>query len=97
MINNNSMNIWMQMLGFEMNDPDRGVKRYLDNLGFIPESICAYNVIVPSWWSITMYSPYDLYFPFGLLNAVDVTTVPDFTAAIGVPALHAKSTPVWPL
>ncbi len=41
MINNKSMNIWMQMLGFEMNDPDRGVKRYLDNLGFTPESICA--------------------------------------------------------
>ncbi len=41
MINNKSMNIWMQMLGFEMNDPDRGAKRYLDNLGFTPESICA--------------------------------------------------------
>lgn len=41
MINNKSMNIWMQMLGFDMNDPDRGVQRYLDNLGFVPESICA--------------------------------------------------------
>ncbi len=41
MVNNKSMNIWMQMLGFEMNDPDRGVARYLDRIGYTPESICA--------------------------------------------------------
>ena len=41
MINGKSMNVWMQMLGFEMNDADRGVQRYVDNLGFVPENVCA--------------------------------------------------------
>lgn len=36
-----SINIWMQMLGFERNDPDRGAKRYIDHIGFVPDSICA--------------------------------------------------------
>jgi len=35
-----SINIWMQMLGFNRNDPDRGVARYLETTGFVPESIC---------------------------------------------------------
>ena len=33
--------IWMQMLGFERNDPDRGAKRYLERIGFVPEGIVA--------------------------------------------------------
>ena len=32
--------IWMQMLGFEKNDPDKGAARYLDHIGFKPDSIC---------------------------------------------------------
>lgn len=36
-----SINIWMQMLGFERNDADRGAKRYIDHIGFTPDSVCA--------------------------------------------------------
>ncbi len=31
----------MQLLGFDKNDADRGVARFLERTGFIPESICA--------------------------------------------------------
>ncbi|MBQ3078714.1 MAG: hypothetical protein IJC48_01770, partial [Clostridia bacterium] len=33
--------IWMQLLGFDKNDPDRGAKRYIDQIGFVPDGICA--------------------------------------------------------
>ena len=33
--------IWMQLLGFEKNDPDKGASRYLDQIGFVPDGICA--------------------------------------------------------
>ena len=36
-----TVNIWMQMLGFEKNDTDRGVARFLDRTGFVPDSVCA--------------------------------------------------------
>ena len=36
-----SVNIWMQLLGFDKNDADRGVGRFLERTGFVPESICA--------------------------------------------------------
>jgi hypothetical protein len=36
-----SINIWLQMLAFEKNDPDRGVARFLDRTGFIPDSVAA--------------------------------------------------------
>ena len=32
--------IWMQLLGFEKNDPDKGAARYIDHIGFTPDSIC---------------------------------------------------------
>lgn len=33
--------IWMQLLGFEKNDPDKGASRYLNQIGFVPEGLCA--------------------------------------------------------
>ena len=33
--------IWMNLLGFDMNDPDRGVDRFLNQTGFVPEGACA--------------------------------------------------------
>ncbi len=36
-----SINIWMQMLGFNRDDSDRGAARFLDQTGFTPESVCA--------------------------------------------------------
>lgn len=33
-------NVWMQLLGFERNDADKGVERFLENAGFIPDSVC---------------------------------------------------------
>lgn len=33
--------IWMQLLGFEKNDPDRGATRYIRQIGFVPDGICA--------------------------------------------------------
>ena len=36
-----STNIWMQLLGFDKNDADRGVARFLERTGFVPESVCA--------------------------------------------------------
>lgn len=36
-----SINIWMQLLGFDRNDADRGAKRYIDHIGFTPDSVCA--------------------------------------------------------
>ncbi len=36
-----TVNIWMQMLGFNRDDPDRGVARFLDQTGFTPDSVCA--------------------------------------------------------
>ena len=35
-----STTIWMQLLGFEKNDPDKGASRYLEHIGFKPDSIC---------------------------------------------------------
>lgn len=35
-----TINIWMQMLGFEKNDADRGVARFLDRTEFVPDSVC---------------------------------------------------------
>ena len=32
--------IWMNLLGFEMTDPDAGAARYLDTVGFTPDGIC---------------------------------------------------------
>ena len=32
--------IWMQMLGFEKNDPDKGAARYIEHIGFTPDSVC---------------------------------------------------------
>lgn len=36
-----SLNVWMQLLGFEKNDPDRGVARFLQRTGFVPQNVCA--------------------------------------------------------
>ena len=36
-----TINIWMQLLGFEKNDPDRGAARFLKQTGFTPDSVCA--------------------------------------------------------
>lgn len=36
-----SINIWMQLLGFDKNDADCGAKRYIDHIGFTPDSVCA--------------------------------------------------------
>ena len=36
-----SIHIWMQMLGFNRDDPDRGAARFLDQTGFTPDSVCA--------------------------------------------------------
>ena len=33
-------NVWMQLLGFERNDADKGVNRFLQQTGFTPDSIC---------------------------------------------------------
>jgi len=33
--------IWSSLLGFDRNDPDKGVERYLNQTGFVPDSICA--------------------------------------------------------
>ena len=35
------IHIWMQLLGFERNDPDRGAARFLDRAGFVPQSVFA--------------------------------------------------------
>ncbi|MBE6592193.1 MAG: hypothetical protein E7646_09150 [Ruminococcaceae bacterium] len=36
-----TLNVWMQLMGFEKNDPDRGAKRFIDRAGFVPDNICA--------------------------------------------------------
>lgn len=33
--------IWMNLLGFDMYDPDRGVERYFNQTGFVPEGVAA--------------------------------------------------------
>ena len=38
---NGSVNIWMNLIGFDKNDEDRGVKRFLNQVGFKPDSIFA--------------------------------------------------------
>ena len=38
---NGKIHIWMQLLGFEMNDDDCGAKRFLNQTGFLPDSACA--------------------------------------------------------
>ena len=34
------VHIWMQLLGFNRDDPDHGVARFFERTGFIPESVC---------------------------------------------------------
>ncbi len=36
-----SVNVWMQMFGFERNDADRGAERFLSRMGFVPDSVHA--------------------------------------------------------
>ena len=38
---NGKVFIWMQLLGFDRDDPDRGAARYLDRVGFVPDGIAA--------------------------------------------------------
>ncbi len=38
---NGKVFIWMQLLGFDRDDPDRGAGRFLDQTGFIPDGACA--------------------------------------------------------
>lgn len=33
--------VWMQLLGFDRDDPDKGVARYIQQAGFTPDGICA--------------------------------------------------------
>ncbi|WP_135554360.1 hypothetical protein [Paenibacillus cymbidii] len=40
-LKNGKVFIWMQMLGFERNDPDRGAARFLEQTGFVPDGACA--------------------------------------------------------
>ncbi len=35
------IHIWMQMLGFNRDDADRGAARFIENAGFTPDSVCA--------------------------------------------------------
>ena len=37
---NGKVIVWMNLLGFERNDADRGVKRFLETAGFKPDGIC---------------------------------------------------------
>ena len=37
---NGSVTIWMNLLGFERNDEDRGVKRFLEQTGYKPDAVC---------------------------------------------------------
>ncbi len=38
---NGKVFIWMNLLGFERNDPDKGAERFLNQTGFIPDGACA--------------------------------------------------------
>ncbi|WP_391571212.1 hypothetical protein [Cohnella sp.] len=40
-LKNGKVFIWMQMLGFERNDSDRGAARFLNQTGFLPDGACA--------------------------------------------------------
>jgi len=40
-LKNGKVFIWMQLLGFERNDPDRGATRFLNQTGFLPDGACA--------------------------------------------------------
>ena len=40
-IKNGKVFIWMQLLGFDRNDPDRGAERFLNQTGFVPDGACA--------------------------------------------------------
>ena len=40
-IKNGKVFIWMQMLGFERDDPDHGANRFLEQAGYVPDGICA--------------------------------------------------------
>lgn len=40
MMKNGSVTIWMNLLGFERNDEDKGVKRFLAQTGFKPDAVC---------------------------------------------------------
>ena len=33
--------VWMNLLGFEMEDADRGASRFVEQIGFRPDGICA--------------------------------------------------------
>ena len=38
---NGKIIVWSSLLGFEKTDSDRGVRRFLDQAGFVPEAVCA--------------------------------------------------------
>ena len=38
---NGKIVVWSSLLGFERNDSDRGVGRFIEQTGFVPDSVCA--------------------------------------------------------
>ena len=40
-IKNGKVFTWMQLLGFERDDPDRGAERFMNQTGFVPDGACA--------------------------------------------------------
>ncbi len=36
-----SINIWMQLLGFNRDDADKGASGFIERAGFVPDSVCA--------------------------------------------------------
>ena len=40
-MNNASLNVWMNLLGFDRDDSDKGVKRFLETVGEKPNAVYA--------------------------------------------------------
>lgn len=74
--------IWMNLLGFEMTDPDAGASRYLDTVGFTPDGICV------------LFSHPDFFHLHGGMEK-EITLPPDNCSYWGVPRNRERERQPW--
>jgi len=77
-----SINIWMQLLGFDRDAEDKGVGAFLDRTGFVPDSVCA-----------LLYHPDFVHLHRGM--GQEYTLFPDNCAYLGIPRNRERERQPW--
>ena len=77
-----TINIWMQLLGFDRDAEDKGVGAFLDRTGFVPDSVCA-----------LLYHPDFVHLHRGMEQ--ECTLFQDNCAYLGIPCNRERERQEW--